>query len=279
MANDQVSNTLTTASTVQPNGLQQYIQEDISAVNRRRSSVPSPFYRMDTQNGTAIQPVRHQQQYIQYSDGRRASLTHLNFHSPVPRQATDYLSALSPTRSESFSPSEAGSAHPESSPQRVSFPRPRVPSDRSSRSGSNPVPVTRPNSHPQSLSQIYDPFFPPSINPSQPPILAPYAQPPWNVGGTSPTGYIHTSPPSSGPSFPEPQHLAQPTRPKRKRETQTSPSPQPHRSKRKKVLPAEEQPVASSSRVTLDTPSDVSAPSFVGYRRLICTKAPESPGC
>jgi hypothetical protein len=209
------------------------------------------------------QPVTHRRQEVEYSTSDNFLPTP-PFHMPTPRQATNHVYNPSQTRSDSsISPSEAGSAHPERNwPRRVSI---AVPYSQHSRSVSNPTPITRPNSNPELLSHMYPPALPPSNNPSQVPNFAPYSQSSLDVGNPSPTNYSPAYIPNGGPSFPEPQLPTQPTGTKRKRDSRSSPQPESGRRTKRRVAPSGEQPVASSSRVTLDTPqqTEVSAPNFV----------------
>lgn len=232
----------------QPYTSQPYPQGDVSVVNRRRPSVPSPFYPMI---GGVTRPMGHQQDG-QHVDNRRPSCPQL--YSPTPQQY-NYLSILSPTRSSSsYSPSEAGSGHFEQiSAQGVSSAWPHVPYDPRNRHTSNPTPSTRPHSAVEPQSH-YPPFLPPS---NQPPNPAPHAQVPLYLGTVPSDHRISAYPPDDAPSFPEPQLPSQTARGKRKRETQSSPEPepQPSKRKRKRVPRFGEQPVASSSRVSPDTPS------------------------
>ena len=236
----------------QPYTSQPCFQDDVFAVNRSRPPVLSPFYPINAQIGGVTRPAGHQQDG-RYVDNRRFSCPHL--HSPTPQQH-NCLPILSPTRSSpSYTPSEAGSGHFEQpSPQGVSSAWPHVPYDLHNRHISNPTPSTRPHSAVEPQSQIYPPFLPSS---NQPPNPAPYTQVPPYLGSASSDHHVPAYPSDDAPSFPEPQLPTQTARGKRKRETQSSPEPepQPSKRKRKRVPRFGGQPVASSSRVTLDTPS------------------------
>ncbi|KAF9789372.1 hypothetical protein BJ322DRAFT_531986 [Thelephora terrestris] len=251
--NTQATNTPTTPGTIRPDSWSLFNQGDITAVNGSRHTVTSPFYPTNAQDSrTLTQPVTHRRQEVEYST-RGDPLPIPQFHTPTPRQATNSLYIPSPTRSDSSSsPFEAGSAHPELNwPRRVSI---AVPYLRHSRSISNPTPIARPNSNPELLSQMYPPALPSPNNPSQVPNFAPYSQSSLDVGNPSPTHYSPAYIPNGGPSFPEPQLPSQPTGTKRKRDSRSSPHPESGRQAKRRAVSSGEQPVASSSRVTLDTP-------------------------
>ena len=165
-------------------------------------------------------------------------------YAPTPRPA-GHPSLPSPPRTDSSHSqrrTDLIQTQPDqSTSRRVSF--------QSNRSSPNPFPVAQP--HGNAITQPQNPFFPaPPNNPS-------YSNPQSNdqlqpfLGIAPPDQPILPYSPYEGLPSPEAQPSAQA---KRKR-ARYSPEIESHRQKRQCVSPPNQQPVASSSRVTLDTPS------------------------
>ena len=217
----------------------QFAQEDVSV---RLTVSTSPFYMpTNTQCGpTPTQPPGH---YPPGAHHRRSSLR--QYHSPSPGQPTSYMYLPSPARSDtSYSPSETGSVHTDQPSFHFPIPQP-------SYHISNRRFSIRPLSNDGQHHQFYAPL--PSTSTQAP---DPYAQVPTHLGSAPPE--IPQYQINDFSQFLEPQFPPQPAQEERKRKHRGTPYPQTNRQKRTMALRHEEEPVASSSRVTLDAPSPLS---------------------
>lgn len=209
-------------------------------MNRNPTSYRPPLFpQLGPHVGTMAQSTGYRPPYIHIAaDGRY-------YYAPTPQHA-GYASLPSPPRTNSsHSHYGPGMVQPEQpGSRRVSF--------QSDHSTSNPLPVSQSLDDLNSQNQLYLPFSAPpnnslyAFNPSS------YGQPASYPGMAHPDHNIPQYPPNDAPSLPESQ--PPPARAKRKR-ARSSPDPQPNPRKKKVVPRSDEQPVASSSRVTLDTPS------------------------
>ena len=238
---------------------------------RHPTAGSSPFYVMPTQD-TVVQPASYQPYDVQHSSDGRASFS--QFHSPTPQPPITYNPLSSSPRSDSSYSQHESSLLPPGGPASLQLnlqidSQWHLPHDTSSHSASNPTPVTNSPHYADSQSPIRFPVPVYFDNPDGVPTPAPSAEPPSSLGEVS--SYQPTSPylPGNGPSFPVPQLPPQPAIAKGKAPTKRGAptdrnvsaekkvrSPPYSRSERKtrKVSPSDEQPVASSSRNTLDTP-------------------------
>ena len=217
----------------------------------------SPFYPMPTRVDTMVQPTSYQSYDTQYSSEGRTS--HSQDHSPSPSQPTSYPSLLtSPQSDPSYSYPAPNQLQPRQSmplPADHQWPPSHVPSNRNV---SDPTPVTYHHNYADSQSQIYSPVVVSSSNHSQASNPTSLTQPS-SLGEAPPYQHCPLYPPTDGPSFSVSQH-SQPTRARGKRTARIHPYPESGRKTGKKVSPSSEQPVASSSRVTLDSPPPPTAP-------------------
>ena len=241
----------------------------------------SPSYVMQTPAGVTVQPASYQQYDTHYSSDRRTSFS--QSHSPTPPQPMTYPPLPSPPRSESSYSYSDPSLLPPGRPASLQavcqidgqWHLPHVPSNRSV---SNPTPVTDSPPYAESQSPVHFPVPVPFGDPGQAPDPLSLV-PSLSLGGAS---SYQPPPPGSGPSFPEPQLPPQPTPARRNGPTKKKaraernvsaerakvirnpPYPQSGRGMGKKSFPSDGQPVASSSRVTLDSPSPtVGTPTHV----------------
>ena len=218
----------------------------------------SPFYPMPTRVDTMVQPANYQPYDTQYSTEGRASYS--QDHSPSPSQPTNYPSLLTPTRS------DPSYSHPVSNQQQSrqsmplpvdhQWPPPHVPSNRSV---SDPTSAAYNHNYADSPTHIYSPVVASSGNPGRASDPTSLTQRPPSLGEVPPYQSCPPYPPTDGPSFSVPQQ-SQPTRVKGKKVAQFHPYPESGRKTGKKVFPSDAQPVASSSRVTLDPPPPPTAP-------------------
>jgi hypothetical protein len=205
----------------------------------------SPYYVTQAQTGPTVQPANYPFD-IQYMNGRRPSLPQI--YSPTPQQPNNYLYPLSPRSSSAYS-------HPGASPLRLGrHASPPVSSQWSPPHGlsnggtSNPTPVIHPHNYADSQSPIYSPTVVSAGGSGQAPSPSSLVQLPSSLGETSPDSYSS----NGGPSFP----VARTPRSapgKGKKAARDHPYPQSNRKTAKNVSPSNGPPVASTSRVTLDT--------------------------
>ena len=207
---------------------------------------PSCFSHLVPQHvGSMSQSTSHQQHYIHHPGDVRHSF--MQPHAPTPQPA-GYLFLPSPPRtSSSHSHSGTGLGQPDQpSSRRVSF-----------QSNCSTPPIPQHHSDPNLQPQNYSPYSPQSNGPYHPYNLSSYGQQPSYPGMPPHNQRFAPYPRNDGPSFSESQPLA---RGKRKR-SQGSPDIQSSRGKRKPVSRSGQRPLASSSRVTLDTPLPQDPPS------------------
>jgi hypothetical protein len=250
----------TLASHPYPSPSPQPIQGDISAVDWNHSTaLPSNFPQMITQVSPATQSMGYQQHDNHHTGDVRHSF--LRFYSPTAQHPTVYP-LPSPPRTNSSQSHPGTSLVPPSqpSPRRASIQWP-IHTGTPISSPSNAIPFTQHHNDSGSQSQHYSTPSNPSNNssltsslsscvPTSYPREAPHDQ-------YDPYYHLNNDRPLPGPQF-----SAQPAQQKRKRATESH-SPPPSQQKRRRVSPTYEQPFASSSRVTLDTPLPTSVPRNV----------------
>lgn len=209
----------------------------------------TPYHYISPQSapqfGTTMQFPTYQQQYNHRANHGRHSSTQP--YAPTPQPA-GYGNLPSPPRTNSsHSHYGPGLVQPEQPPsRRVSF--------QSDRSSPNPLPAPQPRSDINLQSQIHHDFLAPPPNNFIYPFTgpSPYGQSTSYLAMAPPDQPIYPNPPNNDPSFPKSRPSVQVKR-KRVRGS-SSPDPQPNQ-KRKSISSSSQQPVASSSRVTLDAPS------------------------
>jgi len=218
----------------------------------------SPFYPLPTQIDTTVQPISYQYD-AQYSSGGQTSYS--QDHSPSPSQPPNYTSLLtSPQSDPSYS---HHAANPPTSRQSVPLPVSHQwpPAHATSnRSVSDPTSVMYHHNYVDPQSQVYPPVAVSSRNPGQVSSSTSSTQQSSSLGEAPPYQPYPQYPSTDGPAFSISQP-SQPTRAKGKGAARINPYPMSGRKTGKKVSTSDEQPVASSSRVTLDPPPPPTAPS------------------
>lgn len=224
--------------------------------NHQPATRSSPFYPLPTQIDTTVQPINYQSYDAQYSSGGQTSYS--QDHSPSPSQPTSYTSLLTPPQSDPY-------PHPTLNPPTTRQSAPlsanhQWPSAHATSNRSVSDPTTYHHNYPDPQSQIYSPVVVSSGNPGQASDPTSLTRQPSSLGETSPYQPYPQYPPTDDPSF-SISRRSQPTQAKGKGTIRIHPYPVSGRKTGKKVSLSDEQPVASSSRVTLDSPPPPTAPS------------------